>query len=1261
MQFFTSVVDIFLPPEEKTLNSRIRIYLLVATEDNVTGESVIQERKHFSSYTEKVYLKRALKKEFVEFKKNSNPMEAIPYLNAMSLNETDRIRKNTTLVIVMFGSHQNMNLSYSESDLHNDFDISDHNVIVKLFMLVLKDMPPDRLKLTSSVAIYKIADIRSDLGTIMSILMCKSCFLGWFGGASQSAAFGKTIGTSCYKLGSSPNQISWIDANELCKGSNSQLVSIETKTELITLRQQLNQQIEKMPVVEGITDHVSIYIGLRRLKSTVGKRFRWLNDHPLVYTHWGHLEPQGGSIRGCVKWDLFNLSYSSNINEELMNNSDKLLLATTKGTWTAVGCGHAVTKYYLCENIINVPLNSPSHHDKKFNLKVPDYESITRAIGRGEIGFVQNVNMFMSLSPLLKLWKSERAAVNGFAYVNHKMEITVALSEIKLYHCEGNDGKIPYTSVCDVTRDCPFALDETVCRKCNSEERECAASGQCIPTDSWCDLVPDCQDNSDEVNCDTCQHGLCTDGRCMAKSWFADGEMDCAGCGSSNNISYEMDYVQTHKIAHCLFTCNRTECVFQWMLNDSILHCKGPEGPIDETIGAFEIASCHTVSDSVPSQFSNWGPKCVYVKDIYGELLGCRNMRHLQGCENFTCPDGYYQCPQSYCIPTHYIRDGIMDCPHGADEDYEMQFLECPFYFMCQVPISRGNSHLCLHPKLVCDGRIDCPEGDDELNCFLNCLDGFRCLAGTMIVNDYKKAKTSEVINLIDPTIRYLDLSGINLSKDFPIFFRNGTINLIEVKMSNCSIVSTSLAVPTCNLGTIRRMDLSYNDITNISANSIFRCMTNLYDLNLSHNEKLVSLQGIEYEISKVKYLDLSYTGLAFLSELTFSFLKDVKLLNLRQTRITDVRFLPPTTIEILDLRDTLVNNLPYADMFKHVVVSVHLRTDSFKLCCPQLHNASTNISSCSFTKDPFSSCADLMSKFALRIILWAACILAVLGNLAVIIYRLFFDRSIFTMAYGHFVTHLSISDFFMGIYLGIIAIADIHFRDKYIWEEITWRKSIVCNTAGFLSTLSIEVSTMFIALITIDRFLVIRYPFGQTRIAGRSVNICCCITWIVGFSVALIPLLPFSHFLNIYNTNGMCLGLPLANYKDSGREFAITVFIFLNFSLFVLIAFGQVIIYRTVSAMRMKETSLTNSNSRRFQDLAVAKNLAVVAITNLLFWSPIGVMGIMVQSGYTIGIEAYAWTAVLILPINAAVNPLLYTVPAITRKLNKVQERTSS
>ncbi|KAL8585872.1 hypothetical protein ACOMHN_056467 [Nucella lapillus] len=96
-----------------------------------------------------------------------------------------------------------------------------------------------------------------------------------------------------------------------------------------------------------------------------------------------------------------------------------------------------------------------------------------------------------------------------------------------------------------------------------------------------------------------------------------------------------------------------------------------------------------------------------------------------------------------------------------------------------------------------------------------------------------------------------------------------------------------------------------------------------------------------------------------------------------------------------------------------------------------------------------------------------------------------------------------------MGVYLAIIGVADQVFAGVYVWSDKTWKASKVCNVAGFLSFLSSEVSAFIICLITIDRFLVLRFPFSQIRFGATSAHIACVIIGTLGLILATVPLLP--------------------------------------------------------------------------------------------------------------------------------------------------------
>ena len=90
------------------------------------------------------------------------------------------------------------------------------------------------------------------------------------------------------------------------------------------------------------------------------------------------------------------------------------------------------------------------------------------------------------------------------------------------------------------------------------------------------------------------------------------------------------------------------------MLNDGEVDCQGPEGPLDATLGALEPFTCVRQGD----KFTSWAPKCVVVRDLFGQIIGCRDFQQF---EEFQCPKGYVKSPDSYCIPLSNVKDGKED------------------------------------------------------------------------------------------------------------------------------------------------------------------------------------------------------------------------------------------------------------------------------------------------------------------------------------------------------------------------------------------------------------------------------------------------------------------------------------------------------------------------------------------------------------------------------------------------------------------------
>ena len=139
------------------------------------------------------------------------------------------------------------------------------------------------------------------------------------------------------------------------------------------------------------------------------------------------------------------------------------------------------------------------------------------------------------------------------------------------------------------------------------------------------------------------------------------------------------------------------------------------------------------------------------------------------------------------------------------------------------------------------------------------------------------------------------------------------------------------------------------------------------------------------------------------------------------------------------------------------------------------------------------------------------------------------FEREKLKLGYGIFVSDLATADFLMGVYLMIIAGTDMYYRGDYSMYDKTWKNSHLCKFADTFAALSSETSLLFIALITFDRMLVVKYPFGDFRIDQKQAKILTIVAWFISLVLSLIPFVVTSYFGNgFYLKSGICLALPL-------------------------------------------------------------------------------------------------------------------------------------
>ena len=162
--------------------------------------------------------------------------------------------------------------------------------------------------------------------------------------------------------------------------------------------------------------------------------------------------------------------------------------------------------------------------------------------------------------------------------------------------------------------------------------------------------------------------------------------------------------------------------------------------------------------------------------------------------------------------------------------------------------------------------------------------------------------------------------------------------------------------------------------------------------------------------------------------------------------------------------------------------------------------------------------------------------------------------------SFGIFVLNLCVADFLMGVYMTIICSADAIFRDTYLRKDEYWRNSPVCHLAGVAAFLSCEVSAFIICLITLDRFLVTKFPFSSLHFGTISSCASLAFFWMLATLLAIIPIVKSSWVF--YSQTGVCFPLPVTQTDLPGYEYVIAIMIVLNTVLFLLVACGQSAIY---------------------------------------------------------------------------------------------------
>ncbi|KAH7947936.1 hypothetical protein HPB52_017124 [Rhipicephalus sanguineus] len=304
-------------------------------------------------------------------------------------------------------------------------------------------------------------------------------------------------------------------------------------------------------------------------------------------------------------------------------------------------------------------------------------------------------------------------------------------------------------------------------------------------------------------------------------------------------------------------------------------------------------------------------------------------------------------------------------------------------------------------------------------------------------------------------------------------------------------------------------------------------------------------------------------------------------------------------------------------------------------MCSMALH-----VRVCEPRGDGISSLAHLLDNVVLRVAAWIVAIIACAGNLLVLVGRVMFREH--NEVHSFYIKNLALADLLMGVYLLVIAAHDVRFRGEYIRHDYRWRHSWGLQRAARASVFTLTV-------ITVDRFISILYPLSIKKRTLRSATCCMICVWLTTFIMAAVPMLwPDYYGQDFYGSNGVCLPLHI---HDPGTKVGILGVVFCTVNTHrnsSFIAYAYLSMFVTIKPRRSACARLSSCTTS-----AIAKRLRIHRGHRFMCWMPIVIIKIIAIAGIPIDETLYAWVAVFLLPVNTALNPVLYT---LTTRLFKQQ-----
>jgi hypothetical protein len=380
--------------------------------------------------------------------------------------------------------------------------------------------------------------------------------------------------------------------------------------------------------------------------------------------------------------------------------------------------------------------------------------------------------------------------------------------------------------------------------------------------------------------------------------------------------------------------------------------------------------------------------------------------------------------------------------------------------------------------------------------------------------------------------------------------------------------VDNNISLPNLNV-----LDLSHNLLTFFHFEVLLN-MPHLRTLILAGNpmERIQTSSTFSHRYMRV--LDISHTArpMGAMNTTTLRVFPELGTLNFSHSGITyltgeGLHVMPK--LKAVDFSGCSVSSLPAKFMREFTRLGVVV-TGDYRLCCPQLLPPAFNAKNCLSPQSLLSSCDSLLGSLLHRVAVAVLASLAVSCNLIKTAWSaLALHKSSATLAkpVEIFLTNLSMSDLMVGICLAIVGVADRVYDGIYYMQQTHWQHSALCAAVGFMFIAAHNVSVGVLFCLTLERCVLLHPCCERRRFSLKSSKCVCAMAWVIGITLAAVPLVNATSHWRLYSRSGLCVPLPVSalHTTPGGHVFSLTATVIAPGAILLLVLAGYAFLLKTL------------------------------------------------------------------------------------------------